>query len=254
MVNFSSITSRLRLRLLGAKTLWWDGAKLTKATATATKPLELLVGIQDQKQALLDNTAKFAEGKPALNALLWGSRGMGKSTLVKSVAGRFEAIYLVGIDRQRLTTLESLYKLLGRLAPKRFILFLDEIAFGQAEDFHGFKSLIEGSVMSQPANVLLYVTSNRRRITEHSEATAQSPFVSPTAKDALDDRTALADRFGLRLGFHSPSQQLWQEMVTTHLKQLGKPVTKTTLHQAEQWSISYGGKSGRAAELFAISV
>jgi len=246
-----SIFSSIRLSLTKSKTLWWNGTALTNAPKVEPKPLELLVGVEDQKNTLLENTAKFNNHKPALNALLWGARGMGKSTLVKSVVAQFDSIYLVGIDRKRLITLELLYKLLGGMPTKRFVLFLDEISFRKDEDFPGFKSLIEGSVMSQPSNVLLYATSNRRRITEYEDNITE--FVSPSANDDLDDQIALADRFGLRLGFHNPNQELWQNMVRAHLKKLGKSYDNDALKQAESWSISYGGKSGRSAELFAIS-
>ena len=209
------------------------------------KPLELLKGINEQKQALLDNTAKFASGETVLHAFLWGARGMGKSTLIKSVVAEFANLYLVGVEASNLSTLPRLCEL-ARDTGKRFVVFLDELVFTENEDFHSFKSLMEGGVVSLPENIRLYVTSNHRRITPANNRDGNI--------DDMDDKTALADRFGLRLGFHHCTQELWQEMVEAHVAALGKKFDDDCLRRAEQWSIAYGGKSGRAAELFAISL
>lgn len=223
----------------------WNGRQLA-TVATETKPLELLKGIDDQKRALLDNTAKFAGGEVALNAFLWGARGMGKSTLIKSVVAEFADLRLIGVDRAGLATLPRLYQILGGKR-RRFIVFLDELVFAEDEDFHSFKSLMEGGVVSLPDNIRFYVTSNHRRIT--------IGFGGESGIDDMDDKTALADRFGLRLGFHHCTQELWREMVKTHVLALGKKFNgDDCLKLAERWSIGYGGKSGRAAELFAVSL
>ncbi len=244
-MNFASV----RL-LFGGKTRHWNGKRL-RPVSVEVKPLGLLKGIDEQKRALLANTSKFAEGRPALNAFLWGARGMGKSSLIKAVTAEFPDLYLVGMEETGLATLPGFYGL-ARASGKRFILFLDELTFAEdGGDFHPFKSMMEGGVVSAPPNVLFYVTSNHRRIARIDDSADRNREQNT---DSFDDKTALSDRFGLRLGFHHCTQELWEQMVKAHVLALGKKFDKECLRRAERWSIQYGGKSGRAAELFAISL
>ncbi len=218
--------------------------------------LELLKGIARQGEILLDNTRRFAAGLPANNALLWGARGMGKSSLVKAVhaAVNEEArgnglapLALVEIHRE---DTPSLPRLLQRLrgAGRRCILFCDDLSFDGADtSYKSLKAVLEGGIEGRPDNVLFYATSNRRHLMprdmiENERSTAINP------SEAVEEKVSLSDRFGLWLGFHNCDQDTYFAMVEGYAERYGLELPEAQLRaEANEWSITRGGRSGRVA-------
>ena len=217
--------------------------------------IEQLIGINRSRDTLLENTRRFAEGYPANNALLWGARGMGKSSLVKAVHGTIAAetegkLVLVEIHREDLSSLPQLLAVL-RDSPRRFILFCDDLSF-DADDttYKSLKAMLEGGIEGRPKNVIFYATSNRRHLMprdmiENERSTAISPA------ESVDEKVSLSDRFGLWLGFHACNQAEYLSMIEAYVKQLGLEVALEQLHaDAIEWSVTRGARSGRVAWQF----
>lgn len=214
--------------------------------------LPLLKGIDRQRDMLFANTRRFAQGLPANNALLWGARGMGKSSLVKSIHGALagEGLKLIEIHRE---DIDALPALLGALAeaPFRFIVFCDDLSFDGAEtSYKALKTALEGGVEGRPRNVLFYATSNRRHLLprdmmENESATAIHPG------EAVEEKVSLSDRFGLWIGFHNCSQDDYLAMVFGYADHFGLEAPSETIRaEALEWSITRGARSGRVAWQF----
>lgn len=234
-----------------------ERGRLAPVPQVAAVPLALLKGIERQRDLLLENTRRFARGLPANNALLWGARGMGKSSLVKAVHAQVNAetretggLVLVEIHREDIRTLPTLMSAL-REAPRRCLLFCDDLSFDPGEtDYKSLKAVLEGGVEGRPANVLFYATSNRRHLLsreaiENERATALNPG------DAVEEKVSLSDRFGLWLGFHHCDQATYFAMVEAYAQAFGIPVDAETLRrEAAEWSVTRGSRSGRVAWQF----
>lgn len=218
-------------------------------------PLTLLKGIDGARDTLLTNTQRFAEGLPANNALLWGARGMGKSSLIKAIHAEVleEAnnLVLIEIHREDITSLPRLLPIL-RAEPKRaFIVFCDDLSFDTQDDtYKSLKALLEGGIEGRPENVLFYATSNRRHLMprdmiENERSTAINPA------EAVEEKVSLSDRFGLWLGFHNCDQDTFFEMIDSYARQFSLDVPTETLHaEAVEWSMTRGARSGRVAWQF----
>jgi len=214
-------------------------------------PLALLKGVDRMRDTLFANTQRFASGLPANNALLWGARGMGKSSLVKAVHGEVGGLKLVEIHRDDIA---SLPRLLGHLraAPSdRFILFCDDLSFEAVDtSYKSLKAVLEGGIEGRPANVLFYATSNRRHLmpremVENERSTAINP------SEAVEEKVSLSDRFGLWIGFHNCSQDDYLDMVRGYAGHYGLHVPPATLDQdALEWARGRGSRSGRVAWQF----
>ena len=223
----------------------WSGAALRLITAPKAPPLDLLLGIEAQKAALLANSERHARGLPAHDILLWGSRGMGKSALVKSVHAELvgDGLGLVEIARDDFGTLPALFRALGGVK-RRFLLFVDDLSFEAGDpDYKMLRSMLEGGIEARPDNVRLTVTSNRRHlvprdIAENEAANAINP------RDVIDDRLALADRFGLSLGFHASDQPTYLAITAGYAKRYGLPFDAP---DALAWAVARGSRSGRVA-------
>ncbi len=225
--------------------------RLDPVTEVNRVDLSLLVGIDRAKSILMENTRNFAAGRVANNALLWGARGMGKSSLVKAVHARIssqaEGIKLVEIQREDISSLSALLGIL-RSSSARFILFCDDLSFAY-DDFHykSLKAVLDGGVEGRPGNVVLYATSNRRHLMprdmiENERSTAINP------SEAADEKISLSDRFGLWLGFHPCSQSEYLEMVRGYCSHAGLEVTGDELvGGAIEWQQTRGARSGRVA-------
>jgi predicted AAA+ superfamily ATPase len=214
--------------------------------------LALLRGIDHARDILLRNTRQFANGFPANNALLWGARGTGKSSLVKAIhavvceetGGR---LALVEIHRE---DLDSLPLLLQRLRdrPRRFLLFCDDLSFdGGDTSYKSLKAVLEGGIEGRPDNVLFYATSNRRHLMprdmiENERSTAINP------SEAVEEKVSLSDRFGLWLGFHNCDQATYFAIVEGYARHFGLDLPVEQLRaEANEWSVTRGGRSGRVA-------
>lgn len=222
--------------------------------------MSLLKGIDRLRDALLENTERFTCGLPANNALLWGARGMGKSSLVKAVHAAVNAklarktpraaLKLVEIHREDIASLPTLMALL-REAPYRFLVFCDDLSF-EAEDtsYKSLKAVLEGGIEGRPDNVIFYATSNRRHLVaremiENERSTAINPG------EAVEEKISLSDRFGLWLGFHRCSQDEYLAIVEGYAAHYRFPIKRDTLRQeALEWAASRGARSGRVAWQF----
>ena len=217
--------------------------------------LGLLRGIERQRDILLANTRQFARGLPANNAMLWGARGMGKSSLVKAVAAavnqeRPGSAALVEIHREDIRTLPGLLSLL-RPQPRRCLIFCDDLSFEKQDaDYKALKSVLDGGIEGRPPNVLLYATSNRRHLMprdliENERSTAISP------SEATEEKVSLSDRFGLWIGFHNCDQPTFLAMVDGYAAALNLAIGREALHaRAVEWSVTRGARSGRVAWQF----
>jgi predicted AAA+ superfamily ATPase len=235
----------------------WRGAedRLIAVLDTRALDLDLLIGIDRQKQLLLANTIAFADGRPANNALLWGARGTGKSSLVKSVHAavnhdRPRHLALVEVHREEIERLAELLDRM-RLSTRRFLLFCDDLSFDEGESqYKSLKALLEGGVEGRPDNVLFYATSNRRHlvsrsIIENEEAGAINP------RDVVDEKVSLSDRFGLWIGFHAMDQQTYLAVVGSYVDHFGLTIDADELRtEALQWAMERGARSGRVAWQF----
>ena len=232
-----------------------EGKRLEPVTHVNRVEMRLLKGIDRMRDTLLENTERFAKGLPANNALLWGARGMGKSSLVKAVhaeinAQKKVALKLIEIHREEIESLPVLMAAL-RAAKQRFLVFCDDLSF-EAEDtsYKSLKAVLEGGIEGRPDNVLLYATSNRRHLMaremmENERSTAINPG------EAVEEKVSLSDRFGLWLGFHRCSQDEYLAMVEGYVAHFKIPIEAETLRrEALEWATTRGARSGRVAWQF----
>ncbi|MET3891901.1 putative AAA+ superfamily ATPase [Bosea sp. OAE506] len=231
------------------------GSELAPVARVNRVALGLLRGVDRVRDTLAENTERFARGLPANNVLLWGARGMGKSSLVKSVhadtntrlAGEALPLKLIEIHRE---DIESLPELMGLLRPDahRAIVFCDDLSFdGDDASYKSLKAALDGGVEGRPGNVVFYATSNRRHLMprdmmDNERATAINPG------EAIEEKVSLSDRFGLWLGFHKCSQDEYLAMIDGYVGHFGLAIDPETLrHEALEWATTRGSRSGRTA-------
>jgi predicted AAA+ superfamily ATPase len=229
------------------------GSRLAPVPRVNRVEMMLLQGIDRMRDTLMENTERFAKGLPANNALLWGARGMGKSSLVKAAHAQVNKtiargnLKLVEIHREDIESLPDLMTLV-RPAPYRFIVFCDDLSF-DAEDtsYKSLKAVLEGGIEGRPENVILYATSNRRHLMsrdmmENERSTAINPG------ETVEEKVSLSDRFGLWLGFHRCSQDEFLAMVEGYVSHFKIPVGEDDMRrEALEWSTTRGSRSGRVA-------
>jgi hypothetical protein len=215
--------------------------------------LQLLKGIDLSRDQLIENTRRFAKGLPANNALLWGARGMGKSSLVKAVHASINRevdgiLKIVEISREDISSLPVLSALLRGEKRYRFIVFCDDLSFdAQDTSYKSLKAALDGGLEGRPANVIFYATSNRRHLLprdmiENERSTAINP------SEAVQEKVSLSDRFGLWLGFHNCSQDEFFEMVEAYAQHYKLKIKPGELRAAAvEWSVTRGARSGRVA-------
>jgi predicted AAA+ superfamily ATPase len=230
-------------------------ARLAPVARVSRVDIGLLKGVDRQKTILLDNTRRFARGLPANNAMLWGARGMGKSSLVKAAhatanAEAAGALALIEIHREDIRTLPDLLNLL-RPQARRCLILCDDLSFEREDsDYKALKSVLDGGIEGRPENVLFYATSNRRHLMprdmiENERSTAINP------SEATEEKVSLSDRFGLWIGFHNCDQPTFMAMVEAYAAELGLDIGQEALHaQAVEWSVTRGARSGRVAWQF----
>ncbi len=220
--------------------------------------LPLLLGIDRSRDTLLTNTRQFARGLPANNALLWGARGMGKSSLVKAVHAAVLAeglaLKIVELQREDLTSVGRLLNLL-RGSDARFLLFCDDLSFSHDDQhYKSLKAVLDGGIEGRPGNVVFYATSNRRHLMprdmiENERSTAISP------SEAVEEKVSLSDRFGLWLGFHPCSQDEYLAMIRGYCDAYGVTIGEDALRaEAIEWQATRGARSGRVAWQFFIDL
>ena len=243
-----------RVELAAADAFVWQPqpAALIAVAAVSRVGIDLLLGIERAKGILLDNTMRFARGFPANNAMLWGARGMGKSSLIKAAHAACNAAHpgslaLIEIHREDIATLPELLRLL-RGETRRCLIFCDDLSFEREDaDYKALKSVLDGGIEGRPANVLFYATSNRRHLMprdmiENERATAIH------ASEAIEEKVSLSDRFGLWIGFHPCDQDTFFAMIEGYAEALKLPIPRVDLHAgAVEWSVTRGARSGRVA-------
>lgn len=237
--------------------VWHPDGRLAGVPRVSRVELFLLKGVDRMRDILMENTERFANGLPANNALLWGARGMGKSSLVKAAHASINAdrkpadkLKLIEIHREDIESLPALMEQL-RASPFRFIVFCDDLSFdGNDASYKSLKAVLEGGIEGRPENVILYATSNRRHLLaremiENERSTAINPG------EAVEEKVSLSDRFGLWLGFHRCSQDEYLAMVRGYCSHFGIKVDDEALErEALEWSTTRGSRSGRVAWQF----
>jgi predicted AAA+ superfamily ATPase len=237
--------------------VWHPDGRLAPVPRVSRVDLGLLKGIDRMRDILIENTERFADGLPANNALLWGARGMGKSSLVKATHANInlnrkpaDRLKLIEIHREDIESLPGLMDLL-RASDFRFIVFCDDLSFdGNDASYKSLKAVLEGGIEGRPDNVILYATSNRRHLLaremiENERSTAINPG------EAVEEKVSLSDRFGLWLGFHRCSQDEYLAMVKGYCAHFGIKLADEELErEALEWSTTRGSRSGRVAWQF----
>jgi uncharacterized protein len=232
-----------------------DGRRLAPVARVNRVDMSLLKGIDRVRDLLVENTERFARGLPANNALLWGARGMGKSSLVKAVHATLNGerpggLVLIEIHREEIESLPRLLQVLGTCS-RRCLLFCDDLSFDAGEtSYKSLKAVLEGGIEGRPDNVLFYATSNRRHLMprqmiENERGTAIHPG------EAVEEKVSLSDRFGLWLGFHPCSQEVYLAMIEGYVARFGLGVDPELLRaEALEWAKTRGARSGRVAWQF----
>jgi uncharacterized protein len=237
--------------------VWHPDGRLAPVPHVSRVEIGLLKGIDRMRDILIENTERFANGFPANNALLWGARGMGKSSLVKAAHASInrdrkpaDRLKLIEIHREDIESLPALMELL-RKAPFNVIVFCDDLSFdGNDASYKSLKAVLEGGIEGRPDNVILYATSNRRHLLaremiENERSTAINPG------EAVEEKVSLSDRFGLWLGFHRCSQEEYLAMVKGYCSYFTIQLPEEELErEALEWSTTRGSRSGRVAWQF----
>ncbi|CCD88996.1 putative ATPase family protein [Bradyrhizobium sp. ORS 285] len=237
--------------------VWHPDGRLSTVPRVSRVEIDLLKGIDRMRDILIENTERFANGLPANNALLWGARGMGKSSLVKAAHANInvarepaDRLKLIEIHREDIESLPALMEIL-RAAPFHFIVFCDDLSFdGNDASYKSLKAVLEGGIEGRPENVILYATSNRRHLLardmiENERSTAINPG------EAVEEKVSLSDRFGLWLGFHRCSQDEYLAMVRGYCGHFNIAVAEDELErEALEWATTRGSRSGRVAWQF----
>ncbi len=236
-----------------SKSFIWDSnlKKLKKNNVFKCININLLVGVDRQKNTLLKNTFNFANGNFTNNALLWGSRGNGKSSLIKSVFQEinndFKNLKLLQLNKSDIFDIEIIYNKLGKFNNFRFILFIDDLSFENIDsDYKIIKSTLDGSIQNQPNNILLYVTSNRRHLMPRDMIENERSSAIHT-DESVEEKISLSDRFGLWIGFHNLSQKDYIKIINKYCEEFNLTFNENIKKESVQWSLQRGNRTGRTA-------
>ncbi|SHL34127.1 hypothetical protein SAMN05444414_11157 [Roseovarius marisflavi] len=232
--------------------VWHVGPDRLEAVPKVSRvEMQLLIGINRARDTLLENTLQFARGLPANNALLWGARGMGKSSLVKAVhaavLGQGLSLKIVELQREDLPSVTRLLSLL-RESGERFVLFCDDLSFSHDDQhYKSLKAVLDGGIEGRPENVVFYATSNRRHLMPRDMIeNERSSGINPS--EAVEEKVSLSDRFGLWLGFHACDQDQYLAMIRGYCDAHGVDIDDATLRaEAIEWQATRGSRSGRVA-------
>ncbi len=219
--------------------------------------LDLLIGIERQKKTIYDNTKNFAEGNFTNNALLWGSRGNGKSSLIKSVFNEINKknnnLKLIQLNKNNIFDIEIIYEKYSNLNNYNFIIFIDDLSFEKIDsDYKIIKSTLDGSIQNQPKNIVLYVTSNRRHLMPRDMIENERSSAIHT-DESVEEKISLSDRVGLWIGFHNISQTDFVNIILKYCEKFKLPFNDKTKKEAIKWSLQRGNRTGRSAWQFIIN-
>ena len=220
--------------------------------------LELMVGIKQQKEILINNTEKFSLGNVTNNALLWGARGNGKSTLIKSIfkilSKKNKYLKLIQLNKDDILRIEEIYILLSKFSNFRFIIFIDDLSFEKIDnEYKIIKSTLDGSIQGQPTNIVLYVTSNRRHLMPRDMIDNERSSAINTY-ESVEEKISLSDRFGLWIGFHNLSQLEYLNIIKTYCNYYKLNYDKKIESLAIKWSIQRGNRTGRTGWQFIVQL
>ncbi len=220
--------------------------------------LNLIIGIDSQKEILLNNTINFAEGNFTNNALLWGARGNGKSSLIKSVfhkvLSKHNNLKLIQLNKNNIFDIEYIYSILGNYIQYRFIIFIDDLSFEKIDsDYKIIKSTLDGSIQHQPTNILLYVSSNRRHLMPRDMIDNERSSAIHT-DESVEEKISLSDRFGLWIGFHKLSQLDYLNIIKSYCHYYNINYDEEIRKQAIQWSLQRGNRTGRTAWQYILNI
>ena len=242
----------------GCTAFQWNGG--SKSIRPITRPVRIgpddLLGIDSQKRQVMDNTSRFLGGRQANNVLLWGERGTGKSSLVKSLLTAFAStkLRLVQVLKHDMLTIQELYGPIAENGEFRFILFIDDLSFEEDQtDYKELKTIMDGGLEQIPDNLLFYATSNRKHLIPTKFSDNDEDDIRPG--DTVEEKVSLADRFGLRLGFYHIAQDAYLDIVDLYARKAGISLAQEDLHrEAVRWALQSGSRNGRTAEQFVRSL
>ena len=236
----------------------WNNVKKNIQLVNNYDPLnlKLIIGIDSQKKLLLNNTNNFAKGNFTNNALLWGARGNGKSSLIKSVfkkiALEHKNLKLIQLNKNNIFDIELIYKILSKFNNFRFIIFIDDLSFEKIDsDYKIIKSTLDGSIQNQPTNILLYVSSNRRHLMPRDMIDNERSSAIHT-DESVEEKISLSDRFGLWIGFHKLSQIDYLKIIESYCMNYKIIFDDKIKHDAIRWSLQRGNRTGRTAWQFIL--
>ena len=220
--------------------------------------LKLIVGVERQKETLIKNTKNFSIGNFTNNALLWGARGNGKSTLIKSIfktiSKENKYLKLIQLNKNDIFNIKEIYLLLGRFSNYRFIIFIDDLSFEKIDsEYKIIKSTLDGSIESQPTNIVLYVTSNRRHLMPRDMIDNERSSAIHT-NESVEEKISLSDRFGLWIGFHNLSQFEYLNIIKTYCNHYKINYDDEIKSLAIKWSLQRGNRTGRTGWQFLIQL
>ena len=250
----------IKLRLSSCDSFIWDSRLKNLKNVKILKfvNLDLLVGIERQKKTLFKNTLNFGNGNFTNNALLWGSRGNGKSSLIKSIFFEINKtnknIKLLQLNKNDIFDIEIIYEKLGNLENYRFIIFIDDLSFEKIDsDYKLIKSTLDGSIQNQPKNIVLYVTSNRRHLMPRDMIENERSSAIHT-DESVEEKISLSDRFGLWIGFHNLNQEEFIKIVKTYCNYYEIIFNNEIKDKAIKWSLQRGNRTGRTAWQFIVQL
>ena len=233
-------------------------SKLLKANDFKTIPLELLISIDSQKKSIKENTENFAKGNFTNNGLLWGARGNGKSSLIKSVFFEIYKTYsnlrLIQINKNSIVEIHRIYDVLKKNKKYRFIVFIDDLSFEIIDnDYKLIKSNLEGGLQNQPSNVVLYITSNRRHLMPKDLIDNERSSAIHT-DESIEEKISLSDRFGIWIGFHNISQNDYKQIILSYCKYYKININEIDIKESIQWSLQRGNRNGRTAWQYILNL
>ena len=250
----------IKKNLLNNNAFIWNSEKKTinPIQKINTINLDLIVCIERQKKTLLENTRNFSIGNTTNNALLWGVRGNGKSTLIKSIfetlSKEFNNLKLIQLNKNNIFDIEKIYQLINKLSKMRFIIFIDDLSFEKIDsDYKIIKSTLDGSIQNQPTNIVLYITSNRRHLMPRDMIDNERSSAIHT-DESVEEKISLSDRFGLWIGFHNLSQIEYLKIVKSYCNYYNIKYDDIIENQALQWSLQRGNRNGRTAWQYIIQL
>jgi len=249
----------IKITLSKYRSFIWDSKikKLKKIQYFKALDIDMLIGIERQKKILLKNTENFANGNFTNNALLWGSRGNGKSSLIKSIFYKVnknkKKLKLLQLNKNDIFDIEIIYEKLGKIKLYNFIIFIDDLSFEKIDsDYKIIKSTLDGSIQNQPSNILLYVTSNRRHLMPRDMIENERSSAIHT-DESVEEKISLSDRFGLWIGFHNISQNDFIKIINKYCEKFNLTFNEDTKKEAIKWSLQRGNRTGRSAWQFIIN-